>query len=260
MVHIKTRDISRATLPQSCGNEGWIGLSPDGETYHLVVPVDTQIARGVMACNQPTDGTPFGGYHGWLYFRCSPYEDTGETGTLRSEQVRRNSEQLTKFCSSYGIPLHLDGYIEEIYANSGSGVNSVIDSPSGGFSEPCDGQPSETGRPVTAGRCFGCGRQWTTLAAFMTDREVKFSRYRACPDDFRMGVFLFSHACRATVELPVTKFARPKASWRSLIGTHACPGYCFYEQSESICDAECEGACYRRIALKLRARWALKFT
>ena len=46
-------DIVRATLDEDSGNEGYIGLSPDGRRYHVVVPVDRQIARGIKAGNRP---------------------------------------------------------------------------------------------------------------------------------------------------------------------------------------------------------------
>jgi hypothetical protein len=91
MLRIAITDILRATLPLRSGNEGWIGVSPDGAKYHVVVPVDAQIARGVMACNKPTDGTPFGGYNNWIYFRCPPYEDNDRP----SEELRRQYAEIT---------------------------------------------------------------------------------------------------------------------------------------------------------------------
>ena len=104
MLRIKVQDVGRATLPVRSGNEGWIGVSPRGDDYHVVVPVDVQIARGVMACNRPTDGTPFGGYVGWLYFRCPPYPDEGgDESFLRDEQIRNTSEQLIRWLASYDI-------------------------------------------------------------------------------------------------------------------------------------------------------------
>ena len=75
IMHLKIDfdDLLRATLDDACGNEGYIGLSPDGRQYHVVVPVDRQIARGVKAGNRPLDGTPFGGYKGWHYFCCGTF-------------------------------------------------------------------------------------------------------------------------------------------------------------------------------------------
>ena len=104
MLRIKVQDIGRATLPARSGNEGWIGISPRGDDYHVVVPVDVQIARGVMACNKPTDGTPFGGYVGWLYFKCPQYPDEGgDESFLRDEQIRNTCEQLIQWLASYDI-------------------------------------------------------------------------------------------------------------------------------------------------------------
>jgi len=117
MLLIRIEDILRATLPSGSGNEGWIGVSPVGDAYHVVVPVDVQLARGVMACNRPTDGTPFGGYSSWLYFKCEPYEDR-QAGNLshleeepeqevRNRQVRKNAADLINWLALYGIEAQL---------------------------------------------------------------------------------------------------------------------------------------------------------
>jgi len=37
MLRVKVQDIGRATLPARSGNEGWIGISPRGDDYHVVV-------------------------------------------------------------------------------------------------------------------------------------------------------------------------------------------------------------------------------
>jgi len=104
MLRVKFQDVVRATLPIRSGNEGWIGVSPRGDEYHVVVPVDVQIARGVMACNRPTDGTPFGGYAGWLYFRCPPYDDEGKDDKVeRLKQASTTGEKLVRWLTSYDI-------------------------------------------------------------------------------------------------------------------------------------------------------------
>ncbi len=112
MLQVKFSDILRATLPLRSGNEGWLGFSPKGDLYHVVVPVDVQIARGVMACNRPTDGTPFGGYAKWLYFRCPPFEDEGGQGSsdesARIRQASATARLLIKWLSSYGIEATVD--------------------------------------------------------------------------------------------------------------------------------------------------------
>ncbi len=114
MLQIKIQDIQRATLPSSSGNEGWIGVSPSGDAYHIVVHVDVQLARGVMACNRPNDGTPFGGYASWLYFRCAPYEP-GPLSELdaRNIQVHRTSVELIGWLASHGIAAQIEPFISE---------------------------------------------------------------------------------------------------------------------------------------------------
>ncbi|MBM4327035.1 MAG: hypothetical protein FJ118_07710 [Deltaproteobacteria bacterium] len=107
MLRIPFNDILRATMSSHCGNLGWIGVSPRGDQYHVVVPVDAQIARGVMACNRPTDGTPFGGYTGWLYFMCPPYEcqeaDSDHETDLRHGRAYETCRELVRWLASYGI-------------------------------------------------------------------------------------------------------------------------------------------------------------
>ncbi len=108
MLLIKIEDIRRATLPSRSGNEGWIGVSPVGDAYHVVAPVDVQLARGVMACNRPTDGTPFGGYSSWLYFRCEPYADEGvHEQEARNRQVYKNATDLINWLALYRIEAQL---------------------------------------------------------------------------------------------------------------------------------------------------------
>lgn len=101
---VRKRDIFRATLADNCGNLGYLGIAPDASEYHVVVPVDLQLARGVKACNQPTDGTPFGGYKGWHYYECGPY--TGNMGEKsRSQQVDNNAQLLSLWLQQLGIKI-----------------------------------------------------------------------------------------------------------------------------------------------------------
>jgi hypothetical protein len=108
---IKLSDLFRATLPERSGNLGFIGISPDGSAYHVVVPVDLQIAKGVKACNRPTDGTPFGGYKDWRYFPCPAYvspDSPAEETILRRRKARENFHLLSAWAAEMGIELHLD--------------------------------------------------------------------------------------------------------------------------------------------------------
>ncbi|MCK5681056.1 hypothetical protein KAI46_09650 [bacterium] len=103
---VRKRDIFRATLADNCGNLGYLGIAPDASEYHVVVPVDLQLARGVKACNQPDDGTPFGGYRGWHYYECGPYAgNRGEES--RSQQVENNTQLLSLWLQQLGIKIVL---------------------------------------------------------------------------------------------------------------------------------------------------------
>jgi methylated-DNA-[protein]-cysteine S-methyltransferase len=105
-------DLMRATLADDCGNTGFLGFAPDGNQYHLVVPVDRQIAAGVKAKNRPTDGTPFGGYAGWLYFECPPYparpRDQAADDDARGEQVRLTGLVLNEWARRHGLDISLE--------------------------------------------------------------------------------------------------------------------------------------------------------
>lgn len=105
-------DILRATLDDQCGNEGYIGISPDGQQYHVVVPVDLQIARGIKAGNCPVDGTPFGGYKDWHYFGCLVFPlpekvDPGKIQALRIAQAKANALLLKAWAAEWHIELEL---------------------------------------------------------------------------------------------------------------------------------------------------------
>jgi hypothetical protein len=108
-------DILRATLDDQCGNEGYIGISPDGQQYHVVVPVDLQIARGIKAGNRPLDGTPFGGYKDWHYFGCLVFPlagrvDPGEIQALRISQAKANALLLKAWAAGLALELELSSW------------------------------------------------------------------------------------------------------------------------------------------------------
>jgi hypothetical protein len=233
---IDFQDVLRATLAVGSGNEGWIGVSPSGEDYHVVVPVDVQIARGVMAGNLPMDGTPFGGYSGWLYFRCPPHEDgPSDEETLKLGQASATASGLLQWLRSYQIEAVL------LNTDGGEEARSIPVRTS-------DPQPS---RGV---ECLKCGEQWQLLGRFLQDRQQRLDRYEACTESFRDGLYVFSHNCGGEIRLPVSRFIRSVRGLRSLIGTHACPGSCYYPKSWRVCEATCDGAMYRRIAIVLRDR------
>ena len=105
-LQVRYRDVFRATLADDCGNVGYLGLAPDGSAYHVVVPVDAQIARGIKAGNRPDDGTPFGGYRDWLYFCCRTFPATRPE--LRESQTRENARLLEAGALTLGIELEFE--------------------------------------------------------------------------------------------------------------------------------------------------------
>jgi hypothetical protein len=112
---IDFNDIVRATLDAECGNEGYIGISPDGDRYHVVVPVDRQIARGVKAGNNPAGPTPFGGYTDWQYFACLTYNrpsryDQAEILRARQSQAKVNAQFLLAWAEQLDISVEVNNF------------------------------------------------------------------------------------------------------------------------------------------------------
>ncbi|NCP08065.1 MAG: hypothetical protein COZ70_12825 [Deltaproteobacteria bacterium CG_4_8_14_3_um_filter_51_11] len=105
-VQIRLSDLIRATLPEESGNEGYIGISPDGSAYHVVAPVDRLIARGLKFWERPDDGTPFGGFRGWRYFLCLTYPPPSGKGPDRhTETARENGYLLKKWALAQNIEM-----------------------------------------------------------------------------------------------------------------------------------------------------------
>ena len=101
MPAVRREDVWRATLADDCGNIGFLGFAPEGSAYHVVAPVDLQLARSVKAGLRPLDGTPFGGYRGWLYFACAPYPAGSEEN--RRFFVAANVEALLGWAAAKGL-------------------------------------------------------------------------------------------------------------------------------------------------------------
>lgn len=104
---VKKSDIFRATLADDCGNLGYLGIAPDASAYHVVVPVDLQLARGVKAMNQPDDGTPFGGYRNWHYYECCPYSRSTDGDPARQKQVASNAKLLTMWAKQFSLEIKI---------------------------------------------------------------------------------------------------------------------------------------------------------
>lgn len=230
ILKIKFVDILRAVLFRETGNESWIGFSPDGNSYHIVSPVDNQIAKGVMACNCPTDGTPFGGYSRWVYFRIPPIESPENNQEIaKRDWARKISEELVDQLRRFGIK----AIVEATKLNH---VETKI-------------------APVKVRlTCSDCEHRWNKIVDCLRDPTLHLIGYRACVEDFSKGLFVFAHCCGGAVHIPVRHFVRKSHIAKNLVGFPACPGFCYYEHSFQECAAECEGSCYRRIATRIFKR------
>jgi hypothetical protein len=116
-LRIRFSDLWRTTLDDGCGNVGFIGISADGREYHVVVPVDIQIARGVKGGNRPIDGTPFGGYRGWRYFQCRTYPACGHPALdsdARRARAEENGRALQSWAGEMDVALEIAGPGERV--------------------------------------------------------------------------------------------------------------------------------------------------
>ncbi len=104
-------DIFRATLPDDSGNEGYIGISPDGSSYHIVVPVDQQLARALSPMEKTSKDTPFGGYKGWHYFCCltyTPHKTNPDTSSrYRTEKTIENAWLIERWVKGLGLEIEI---------------------------------------------------------------------------------------------------------------------------------------------------------
>jgi hypothetical protein len=115
VVEIKLSDIARATMPEESGNEGFIGIAPDRSRYHVVVPVDRQIARGLKFWVRPDDGTPFGGYKDWHYFCCLTYDvpqGHHAEGKAHLEKARENAWLIQQWEKGLGWDVRITDDLE----------------------------------------------------------------------------------------------------------------------------------------------------
>ncbi len=230
-IKIKFVDILRATLGFQTGNESWIGVSPDSKCYHIVSPVDTQISKGVMACNRPEDGTPFGGYRGWIYLRIPPFfDELQDVEGARRDHALNVSHELIRNLDRYGIRSSVDWddpHAKELYTvTNNSSVEQTLS-------------------------CCSCNKTWDKLIDCVKDPDLIFLAYHPSVSDFAEGSYVFQHNCKGLVYIPVSRFIRKLQEGRNLSNLNACPGYCYYKDSIHECLASCAGSAYRRLARRL---------
>lgn len=67
-------DLVRATLPSGWGQVGFVGVSPGGDSYHVLAPVDLDLAEGTFRMALHGLAEPLGGRPGWRYYYCRTYD------------------------------------------------------------------------------------------------------------------------------------------------------------------------------------------
>jgi len=66
-------DLLRATLPQGQGWVGLVGVDPEGQAYHVLAPVELELAWGMMRLGLMDQARELGGRPGWRYRLCRAY-------------------------------------------------------------------------------------------------------------------------------------------------------------------------------------------
>ena len=99
-------------------------------------------------------------------------------------------------------------------------------------------------------RCQVCNSTWVTCTEFLEDYAVDLVGYQVDFEELVAGLFLFNHACGATLAIQAAAFRDlydgPVFSERRT-GTSDCPGHCLHESELAPCPAQCECAYVREI-------------
>lgn len=66
-------DLVAATLPQGQGWVGLVGVEPGGRAYHVLAPVDLELAQGLGPAALAGQAQALGGRPGWHYRLCRGY-------------------------------------------------------------------------------------------------------------------------------------------------------------------------------------------
>lgn len=73
-LRFSVEDLIRATLPSGWGQAGFVGVSPGGDSYHVLAPVAHDLAAGSFRMALEGWAEPLGGLTGWCYYYCRTYD------------------------------------------------------------------------------------------------------------------------------------------------------------------------------------------
>ena len=103
-------DLVRATLPSGWGRAGFVGVSPGGESYHVLVPVELDLAADTFRLALEGWAEPMGGRPAWRYHYCRTYDPPPRDGrpwpdallAARRRQATRSGELLKAWARRQG--------------------------------------------------------------------------------------------------------------------------------------------------------------
>ena len=109
-------------------------------------------------------------------------------------------------------------------------------------------------------RCSVCGQSWSTREHFLKDAEIELIGYQPDFDELADGTLMFNHVafgCGTTLELEIGDFedlVAARRHGRRLDGTEECHGHCLRIRNLERCEAQCDNAWARQVAVEVKAR------
>ena len=103
-------DLVKATLPSGWGQAGFVGVSPKGDSYHVLVPVELDLASETFRMALDGWAEPMGGRPDWRYYYCRTYEPPPRDGrpwpdallAARQRQAKISGEMLVAWARRQG--------------------------------------------------------------------------------------------------------------------------------------------------------------
>jgi hypothetical protein len=117
---LSMNDIIRATLPRGWGYVGFLGVNPAGDSYHVMAPVEIDLAADVFIMALDGQAEPLGGRPGWRYYYCHTYEPPPQDGrpwpeallVARRQRARHSGELFRAWARRQGWWVEFGGGVK----------------------------------------------------------------------------------------------------------------------------------------------------
>lgn len=117
---LSMEDMIRATLPSGWGYVGFLGVSPAGDSYHVLAPVEVDLAADIFIMALDGLAEPMGGRPGWRYYYCHTYEPPPKHCrpwpeallAARRRRAKHSGELFSAWARRQGWWVEFDGAVE----------------------------------------------------------------------------------------------------------------------------------------------------